>query len=194
MFTTSQVDPKTIKSKNQESIRDFHQSLLDNLGVQRVQLKPKTPFYDSRARKVIGVYESEFRHAANGGMYFEFADPQNNPTDPSRTVYRCPNNPAYSEEYEPSPSQPDSWLVPIEELRIVNPTSVAISGVSALVDLVSPQKERTVKPITKPINKKEELPDAPFSEMSVRDLYAVLHNKPVSNKEWLNNLINVTNK
>lgn len=186
MFTTTESDSKAIKTQNQEQLRDYHQSLLDNLGVDRNRLKGKSVFYDSKRNQVIGVFKGEFMNSLNGGMYFELTDSMNNPTDSNRTVYKCPVNAEFENEYEPSPHWKESWLVPIEELRIVNPTSVAISGTSALVDLVAPAKEKTVKPITK----KEEVQDASFTDMTIRDLYAVLHNKPVSSKEWLNNLIN----
>lgn len=186
MFTTAETDSSAIKSQNLELLRDHHQSLLDNLGVDRKQLQGKSVFYDSKRNQVIGVYKREFLNALNGGMYFELTDNLNNPIDPQRTVYKCPVNAEFETEYEPSPRWKESYLVPVDELRIVNPTSVAISGTSAIIDIITPQKEKVAKPITK----KEEPQDAPFAEMSIRDLYAVLHNKPVSKKEWLNNLIN----
>lgn len=186
MFTTTESDSSAIKNQNLESLRDHHQSLLDNLGADRKQLQGKSVFYDSKRNQVIGVYKREFLQSLNGGMYFELTDNMNNPLDPQRTVYKCPANPEFETEYEPSPRWKESYLVPIDELRVVNPTSVAISGSSAVLDLINPQKEKVVKPIAK----KEEPQDAPFTEMTVRDLYAVLHNKPVSKKEWLNNLIN----
>lgn len=183
--TMDTIDNKEEREKNLEMIREYHQGLLDNLGVDKDRLKPKC-VYTFKSGNVIGVYDSEFKLAMNGGMYFEITDKNNYPQDINRTVYKCPVNPEYQTEYEPSPWRKGSWLVPLEELRIVNPTSVAISGASALVDIVNIQKDKAAKPIIK----KEEPTDTPFNEITLRDLYAVLHNKPVSKKEWLNNLIN----
>jgi hypothetical protein len=83
--------------------------------------------------------------------------------------------------------------VPLDELRVVNSYSVAISGESAIVDA---QKKTTGLTYNKPAEtKKEEVEqynDALFSEMTIRDYYAMQTGKPLSLKPWLNDLIKST--
>lgn len=181
----SQDDQKRYKSDILEEMRDYHSSLLQELGVSRLDFQMKMAFYDKQARNVVGIFASEFKKEK--GFYFELITREFEPLDENRTVYRIPYNPAFEDEFEMN--EKGSYLVPLEELRMVNPSSVAISGPSALL-LDEPKTKPTTAP--KPsVTYKAPAPieDAPYSEMTIRDFYAIQTGKPVSTKTWLNELI-----
>lgn len=181
----SQDEQKRYKSDILEEMRDYHSSLLQELGVSRLDFQMKMAFYDKQARNVVGIFASEFKKEK--GFYFELITREFEPLDENRTVYRIPYNPAFEEEYEMN--EKGSYLVPLEELRMVNPSSIAISGPSALL-LDEPKTKSTTAP--KPsVTYKAPAPieDAPYSEMTIRDFYAIQTGKPVSTKTWLNELI-----
>ena len=178
----SSEDQKKYKTAILQEIRDDHQSLIDNLGVSRNDFQMKMAFYDKQARNVVGIFSSEFKKEK--GFYFELITREFEPADEHRTVYKIPFNPAFEEEYELN--EKGSYLVPLEELRIVNPASVAISGASAILE--TPKPSASPKPA---VTYKAPAPmeDAPYSEMTIRDYYAIHTGKPVSAKHWLNELI-----
>jgi len=187
-FTTSptsapNTDVKESKrSAKLEEIRNYHKDLIADLGIPRTDFNIKRGFYDQNGKFVVGIYSSEF--LKEKGFYFEVIDREYEPVDTqNRTVYRIPYNPHYAEEYDMNGL--GSYLVPIEELRKVNPVSVAISGPTAVVGNQS--KQPAVKPATFATATSSD--DEPYSEMTIRDYYAIQSGKPVSNKTWLNDLI-----
>jgi len=110
-----------------------------------------------------------------------------------RKVYRVPFNSSYEDEYELN--EKGSYLVPLEELRVVNPTSVAIKK-TASFDLEKEHQSNTrssLNPVPMQAYKAPAaMEDAPYSEMTIRDYYAIQTGKPVSSKTWLNELIKST--
>lgn len=186
MFSTAQQtidEQKELKKQKLEEIRDYHENLINNLGISRLDFNMKMAFYDKQARNVVGIFASEFKK--DKGFYFELITRDLEPADSQRTVYRIPNNPSFEEEYELN--EKGSYLVPLEELRVVNAQSVAISGPSAILD--------TPKQAPKPsVTYKAPAPmeDAPYADMTIRDFMAIHTGKPVSAKTWLNELIKST--
>lgn len=181
----TQDEQKRYKADILEEMRDYHSTLLQELGVSHLDFQMKMAFYDKQARNVVGIFASEFKKEK--GFYFELITREFEPLDENRTVYRIPYNPAFEEEYEMN--EKGSYLVPLEELRMVNASSVAISGPSALL-LDEPKTKTTTAP--KPtVSYKAPAPieDAPYSDMTIRDFYAIQTGKPVSTKTWLNELI-----
>jgi hypothetical protein len=179
----SAEDQKRYKAQILEEMRDHHSNLLEDLGVSRLDFQMKMAFYDKQARNVVGIFASEFKK--DKGFYFELITKEFEPIDENRTVYRIPYNPSFEEEYEMN--EKGSYLVPLEELRMVNPSSIAISGPSALLDQ---PKSKSINPKpTVAYRAPAPIEDAPYSEMSIRDYYAIHTGKPVSTKTWLNELI-----
>lgn len=183
------TDVKELKKLKLETIRDFHQDLIDDLEIPRTDFNMKMPFYDKHGRLVVGIFSSEFRKEK--GFFFELITRDLTPADAERKVYRVPFSTAFEEEYELN--EKGSYLVPLEELRIVNPTSVAIKKTANF----GPQDE-TPLPSSLPKTPMQAykapaaMEDAPYSEMTIRDYYAIQTGKPVSTKTWLNELIKST--
>jgi hypothetical protein len=175
----TQEEIKELKKVKLENIRDYHQKLIDNLEIPRSDFNMKMAFYDKQGRNVVGIFASEFKKEK--GFYFELITRDLEPLDAERTVYKIPSNSAFEEEFELN--EKGSYLVPLEELRIVNTTSVAISGASAISDKPS------FKPPIAAYKAPGAMEDAPYTEMTIRDYYAIQTGKPVSSKTWLNDLI-----
>lgn len=190
MFNTAQQltpdEVKEFKKQRLEEVRDYHQSLMNNLGIPRTDFNMKMPFYDKQARLVVGIFASEFKKEK--GFYFELITRDLEPADENRTVYRIPYNSSFEEEYEIN--EKGSYLVPLEELRAIDPQSVAINGESALLETPRPQNIKAVTAYKAPAP----MEDAPYAEMTIRDFMAIHTGKPVSAKSWLNDLIKTTSK
>lgn len=183
------TDVKELKKLKLETIRDFHQDLIDDLEIPRTDFNMKMPFYDKHGRLVVGIFSSEFRKEK--GFFFELITRDLTPADAERKVYRVPFSTAFEEEYELN--EKGSYLVPLEELRIVNPTSVAIKktanfGPQDETPLLSSLPKTPMQAYKAPAA----MEDAPYSEMTIRDYYAIQTGKPVSTKTWLNELIKST--
>ena len=187
--TPQVTDVKELKKLKLETIRDFHQDLIDDLGISRTDFNMKMPFYDKHGRMVVGIFSSEFRKEK--GFFFELITRDLSPADAERKVYRVPFSSAYEEEYELN--EKGSYLVPLEELRVVNPTSVAIKKTANFdIEEEEPLPSSLAKPPMQAYKAPATMEDAPYSEMTIRDYYAIQTGKPVSSKTWLNELIKST--
>jgi len=188
LHTLSDDERAKYKAQKTKEIRDYNVDLISDLGIGYYDFNMKTQFYDEQARLVVGIFPSEFKKTK--GFYFELIDSDLNPVDPDRKVYRVPFNTAFEEEYELNAK--GSYLVPIEELKVVHRSSVAISKMSAFTGIddsvfkVTQKAQETAANIPKAPALME---DAPYADMTIRDYFAIQFLKPVSAKGWLNDLI-----
>jgi hypothetical protein len=200
MFQQETIDkygnPKEWKKMKLDMIREFHAPLIKDLGISPLDFNMKMPFYDKHGRYVVGIFSSEF--LKDKGFFFELVTRELDPLEADRKVYRIARNDNFKEEFEMN--EKGSFLVPVDELRIVNPQSVAISKQSAVFsnDKLFTSKPVQEQPAPQPqpvYNSKPQPPvelDAPYSEMTIRDYMAIQTGKPVSLKPWLNDLLNNT--
>ena len=189
-----ELEKKKWKKEKLDAIREYHKDLITDLGISVFDFNMKKAFIDNGIRTV-RIFDNEF--LKEKGFFFELIDSNLDPVDPERKVYRLAPNPNYEEEYELTPK--NQYIVPLEELRVVNPASVAISKSSAVTSSDHILKEKIKFPSEKvtnvvnnerfavPLEKKDN--DAPYSEMTIRDYMAIHTGKPVSLKSWLNDLI-----
>ena len=188
MHSMSDDERTKYKAQKTKEMRDFNAELIVDLEISQFDFNMKTQFLDEQRRLVVGIFPSEFKKAK--GFFFELIDSDLNPIDPERKVYRVPYTPSFEEEYELNAK--GSYLVPLEELKVVHRSSVAISKMSAFTG--------TQESVFKPTQKAQEaiamvpkapspMEDAPYSDMTIRDYYAIHSGKPVSAKLWLNELI-----
>lgn len=188
-FTTGSADAgvKEFRRIKTEEAREYHQELIGDLGISKLDFGIKIPFY-AKGIQVVGIFPSEFRK--ENGVYFELYGRDWTPLDPvNRTVYRSPINPHYDQEYEMNDI--GQYVVAVEELRAINTQAVAISGPSAVTAggyTTSKSKSSHVE-VTNGRMKVESREDAPYSEMTIRDYIAIHTGKPVSLKSWINDLI-----
>ena len=124
----------------------------------------------------IGFFASEVKKGMD--IYTEFTSIDLEPEDSERTLYKWRFNPHYDEEYEktePAANGHFRYLVPVSELVKIEIEQQEIGGQAGLF----PDFDEIMDPDT----------DAPISQMTIRDLAAILMSRPVSNKKWLNDLI-----
>lgn len=126
----------------------------------------------------IGFFASEVKKGRD--IYTEFTSIDLDPEDPDRILYKWRFNPHYDEEYErtePGPNGHFRYLVPVSELMKMqfeqNDSQDSVQG-SLFPDFDD---------IMDPDN------DAPLNQITIRDLAAIMLQKPVSQKQWLNDLI-----
>lgn len=188
MHSMSDEERARYKAQKTKEMRDYNATLIADLGISPYDFNMKTQFRDEQGRLVVGIFSSEFKKTK--GFFFELIDSDLNPVDPERKVYRVPYTASFEEEYELNAK--GSYLVPLEELKVVHPQSIAISKMSAFTG--------TDQSVFKPTQKAQEaiamvpkapspMEDAPYSDMTIRDYYAIQSGKPVSAKLWLNELI-----
>ncbi len=124
---------------------------------------PKQVFSDRRGNLVVRLDQKELSRERD--LYIEFVNSEFGIGD-DRKLWKMDHNPEFETEYEKiSEVYPCMYSIPVEELTEVDYKSVNLSDISS-------GKE-----------------DAPFTEMTIRD-YVTIHKEiPVSNKPWLNALI-----
>lgn len=188
LHTMSDDERAKYKALKLKEIRDYNSDIIADLGISAFDFNMKTQFYDEQARLVVGIFPSEFKKTK--GFFFELIDSDLNPADPERKVYRVPFNSAFEEEYELNAK--GSYLVPVEELKVVHRSSVAISKMSAFTgtdDSVFKVTQKAQEAVSNIPKAPALMEDAPYSDMTIRDYYAIHTHRPVSAKTWLNELI-----
>ena len=177
-------------SKEREELlqraRNYHRNLIGDLKINETDFTIKKIF---RHEGVIVVPIMGYEFQKPKGLYFEIVKGDYSGfADEERTVYRLPNS--EKEEAIADPVYEDRYLVPLEVLRKVDPHSVAISKDAAVMSGDSILKKMKDEPSsTIKLFSTKTNDDAPYSDMTIRDYVAIHKGQPVSNKEWLNQLI-----
>lgn len=207
-----------------EKEKDFfvqHMETFRKLGLADPSFLIKTAFYQKGkfGRQVL-FFESEL--AKGEDLYVEFYDnvEVNGVKDvvpmlEDRQLFKYKYNPYFQEEYEKkegisAKGEPYlSYTVPVSEL-----TAIMTDGSEITYNLYEKRKAEKEAELPKLQNKLSVFPDfeqeftpqveekvevqsvedAPFSELTIRDLAAIMLMKPVSNKKWLNDLVNTKDK
>lgn len=177
------VDSPEDKKENLKKLKEFHKNTMGELQVSDYSLIPKLAYRPSgKTELYISFFYSEISKGQD--VYLEFTDRNNVPEDPDRTLYLWKFNPHFEEEYGKTDPTPGTghvrYLVPVEELKVIKKYSPET--------MINTTKETTKKPALDFSLPNPET-DPPINEMTIRDLAAIMLNKPVSNKEWLNNII-----
>jgi hypothetical protein len=178
--TTSNLEER---KENLKKIKEFHKATLVNAGVSDYSLIPKLAYRPSGKTELhISFFYSEISKGQD--VYVEFTDRNNVPEDPERTLYLWKFNPHFEEEYEKTePTEGTGhirYLVPVEELKVIKKYSPEAT--------ITTEKEVKLKPALDFSLPNPET-DPPINDMTIRDLAAIILGKPVSNKEWLNQII-----
>jgi hypothetical protein len=176
---------KESKKENMESrfakvqeLRKFHQGTLDAIGAPSGEFIPKMAYIPKGMSDLhVGFFQSELSRGVD--FFTEFVNKELEPEDPERQLYLWKYNPHWSEEYVQINNGNYTWfMVPVAELYKVDLTT-------------KPLSDKKSKAEMKVVSDFEiaELTDSPISDLSIRDLAAILLNKPVSNKKFLNDII-----
>lgn len=176
------------RKENLKKLKEFHKATFNELGLSDAYLIGKMAYRPTgKTSKYVSLFHSEISKGTD--VYIEFTDRFNVPESSDRTLYLYRFNPHFNEEYEKTAADdPNSqrYLVPVDELKVVKSYSP-----EAIVN--PPQEKEKIKVSQVTADFDFSLPnpetDPPLNEMTIRDLAAILLQKPVSNKEWLNELI-----
>lgn len=171
ILTTEKPEDKREKLKR---LREFHQPVLNELGVPDAVFFPKMAYRPyGKTELHIAFFASEMSKGED--VYVEFTSKELVPEDPRRALYKWRFNPHYEEEYEKTDPNPQTghvrYLVPVDELVFVSKEPVKATQEKINFDLPNPDD------------------DLPMDQMTMRDYAAIHLKKPVSRKEWLNKLI-----
>jgi hypothetical protein len=154
-------------------LREKHQPIFDAMGITEALYIPKLAYKPpGKEEKCIAFFPSEV--AKGEDIYTEFVSHSYESEDPKRLLRKWRYNPYYEQEYDktdPHPTSGSRYLVPVSELEIVEETSVVSNKNGNRKPLVDPEV------------------DIPMNQLTSRDLYAIFHNKAISNKPSINELI-----
>jgi len=192
------------KKRKITQLREKHEPLfIKECLNERAIFIPKLPYkVTPDSERIIALFFSEI--SCGRDVYIEFADTDNVPMDPERTLYKWPFNPEFETEYEksePMASGHVRYLIPVNELLKVADLhqkkqpepepSKKINNIQLKLK-IEPVKE-VIEDIPL-VNILSELEDSPLSEMTMRDKLAIEWLEPISKKEWLNKVILEHNK
>jgi hypothetical protein len=171
-----------LKQRNEENFKNL--GLLDPYFVAKLAYKPT-----GKNEMLVSMFISELER--KDGVYIEFIDFDNHPVHDKPVLYKYRHNPYYKTEYVYDPPREkknfETYLVPVSELEIVGgklPMDISEPKVEVKPKISIPAEMRQEN--ESPLSEKE---DVHYSELTVRDIAAMILKKPVSNKKWLNQLI-----
>ena len=164
-----------------EKVLEYHKNKLIKLNIQNPLFIPKCAYKPYGKDELhISFFPSEIDKEQD--IYTEFCDKECVPETKDRILYKWRHNPHYKEEYEhtePNDRGHVRYLVPVSEL--INQDSL----------IEEDEKQEEMKNIFPNFENEFIDPntDNPIGQMTVRDFASIIWKKPVSNKKWLNNLI-----
>jgi len=154
------------KKEKIEQLFEKHRTAFDQLGVSNPLFIPRM-FYGTP--KVAKFFRSELKNGED--IFTEMVSRNYESEDPSRTLYKLKHREDYHDHYQKEPIGHNTtevcYLIPFTEFE--------------------PVKTLEEDEVFNLFNSDE---DAPFEDMSIRDYCAIVWRKPISDREWLNELIN----
>jgi len=197
-MNTTTSRPKLERGVMLNALRQRNEQNFKNLGLINPYFTIKFAYVPKhREDLVVSMFPSEME--AQDDVYLELTDGNHSPIFEQPVLYKMRRNPFYKQgEYEVIPADAsrnknsETYLIPVSELELVAGTPTP--GVLPLSVVKKPmvtigQLLNTANIEAAPAREKE---DAHHSELTIRDLAAIMLKAPVSNKKWLNDLINQT--
>lgn len=199
-MSTSSPTTSDERKVKMDTIKAFWKTQLFATPLRDKYVAPKLLYKPSgETEQVIRCFGSELD---KGDVLVEFVGSNFDPIDANRTLYLLPFDPDYRSKYQDVGN--NSWVVKSSYLvKHIALKEISAPQPSAPASLSEPWKTASSSPAAttkfslglepSPYAEEppflDELEDAHASNMTIRDWYAVLHNKPVSSKGWLNTLI-----
>lgn len=183
MINTIISKPKLTSEEKKKKIQELFEyhipTLMKQPGLIEPIFIPKMAYKPAgKDEKHVTFFASEIEKAEHfetpKDIFIEFISNEYNSEDPKRTLYKWRFNPHWRTEYDTIPATDtiqERYMIPVAELRIINKVE---------------QKQEEPKKISMEF---ELVDDAPFNMLTIRDLAAIMLKKPVSQKQWLNDLI-----
>jgi hypothetical protein len=155
-----------------QELKKFHQATFDALGKPDAEFIPKMAYVPKGMQGLhLGFFASELSRGVD--FFTEFVNKDLSPEDPERKLYLWKYNAYWQEEYQEAQSGSYTFImIPVSELYVVDIPDKKVGMKAPTNDFVI-----------------SDLNDAPISDLTIRDLAAILLKKPISNKEFLNEII-----
>jgi len=167
------------KEKTEELVK-HHQKVFDALGINSPLYIPKCAYRPyGKDDLYMGFFKSELSRGED--IYTEYVSIALDSEDPTRTLYKWSYNSFYDEEYETTDANANGhvrYLIPVSELIKIKPETKTETKNTETQGLFPDFDDLMDSDL-----------DAPLSSLTVRDLAAILLQKPVSNKKWLNEIL-----
>lgn len=178
MIKTQEKKNLVDKKTRMQNLVDYHQKTFEALGVDdpffvaTMAYKPYT-----KTELHVSLFPSQLKKGQD--IYTEFVNKEFEPETEERTLYKWKYNKYWEEEYDSVELENSSdrrYLVPVSELiAVVVPTNTpdgsTIISFDTFDEIMDPDE------------------DCSLDRITLRDLAAIMLNKPVSRKKWLNQII-----
>lgn len=213
----------SIRKEKEREFFTYHLDKFKAIGIADPLFLIKSAYYQKgKHGRQLQLFESELKK--NEDIYMEFYDNVYDPAGKiinmvpmfeDRPLFKYKYNPYYHEEYEikegvsATGTAYTTYIVPVSEIVVIQK-----DGSEITYNLYEKRKEEMLNNVNstiaipqkslfpdfesefnkKPTESNSETDDAPLSEITIRDLAAIMLMKPVSNKKWLNDLVNAKDK
>lgn len=170
MNTSNPVNEKPSKEeiqKRKNEIREYHQPLLDSLGIPLVYVVGKMHKQNSEGNDVVFLFPTELERGDD--VYIEFTTRDYLPATTERKLFKWCFNPNWKKDY-PAVEGSDHRLIPFSEFK----------------EVVAPVKAENIR-FELPVPGDEE--DCAMKDMTLRDHLTLKYGKPYSLKPWLNKIV-----
>ena len=157
-------------------------------------------FISGKKGKFIQLFESEL--GRDKDIYMEFVKKDLSPDLADRPLFKLVYNPFYKEEYEMENKITDEgkeysvYIVSVAELKVVLTNGKEVSYTDYENGVTTDRNQTLFPDFEEEYSTKagvelsnEEIADTPLSEITIRDLAAIMLMKPVSARPWLNELV-----
>ncbi len=179
----------TDKRENGKKLREFHQPTFEKLGLVNPTLYGKLVYHPTgRSELYTSFFHSEI--SRGNDIYIEATTRDIVPEKEDRALYQWKFNPHFAEEYEKT-SELDlakvRYLIPLSELIVVK--RYTQDEVNPIIETDAEKEiiENSDFDFSNPVTLTDK--ESPITEMTIRDFAAIILKKPVSKKEWLNEII-----
>jgi hypothetical protein len=183
------------KRENGKKLREFHQPTFEKMGLVNPTLYGKLIYKPTgKSEYYTSFFHSEISRGSD--IFIEGTTRDLIPEAEDRALYQWKFNPHFGEEYEKTQELDLNklrYLIPLSELVVVKRyTEDDINPVKKEEIIIETDAEKEIienkdfdfsGPVT--LTDKE----TPITEMTIRDFAAIILKKPVSRKEWLNEII-----
>jgi len=181
------TDPAVSKKERADQMKEFHKETFASLGLTDPFFLPKLCYRETKTpnapqENIVSFFASEMAKGVD--IYIEYADFENKLQYPNatRSLFKWRYNSNYAQEYVHTQEEKPRYFVPVAELiRVKEYLPEEEKKTTPTANCLTPDEQKFR------LDGKEDLP---LKEATLRDLAAIMWRRPISDKKWINDLIN----
>ena len=187
--TATEAEKSETRVRVISEIKEFWKSVLSSTTFKDSYVIGKVLYFPKGGtEKVIRCFGSEL---SKGDVFVEFTDFDYNLINSgARELYVIKHDVDYKTKFEEVTK--DNFVIPLSALKLFTTYKGAV-GAPVAVEKVAPAVVKTFTDFGSTAGLTDELEDTHQSHMTIRDFAAIMWKKPISNKPWLNKLVNEQN-